>query len=828
MNGKEFVKKNWAKKVLAVSLSGAMLVNMTAVSAQASSAEEEAGPGTGKYVKEVFLAYGETEAEAKQWLVDNGWEPLKGDVTDLNAGKNSSFDDPTAVVMGIRRTDNTLEAITDMAVMNMKGGYEFPDYEKLVDDKRAEIDEYINLFMPVIEEFRANYNGDGSEAGRQRAQLAYEMLNKFYDGGPEEQYAANDTGMLLGDLFLTPLKQEGNESGGDLQQILLESPGAGTFAVKTCLAMAADAGQESWLDRLSEMGGDAFAEHPEDYLPEAAGQDLAPSAVEQLLKQYFGDTADILANEWTAVHDSMIWYETYNDEHDLWLFDNESEEENNARITEYFKELEKTDSAAYDEEHDEYFRTSVLYEGLYETPYESQWGETLADFFNPSDSVNIGADVSNFYPLAAALSEGQRRAANLVNLSTLIMLGWQNDTATLNELFPSVDELMEDTESISIYSGMDRGIFRGGVALTSEALMEKAAGYDPYNDLWSISGVYNISCYCAAIVSIPLMAAGITLWAVFGKASTRITQEIATLQYKMAPSIKQFTFYRDLIGSTVNGFLEQGAVQTFSEVEQTWFKQAQWQYDWAMKYQNQIEQLEPKLARSKTLSSLGRTITCIGGAILLAAAFAKGYQLYRYYQKDFTQIPRMIVDESDIVTYTTDENGKEIKNIEFDQYVYYRAVKCNRQEYGDHGDWQDGVDMYEEWGCGDIADINADFGQEWLALYTVTSPKKGDPILADSLTVQFGSSKMPSGCTQNLHFFTKTFAIDLADMAYCFNDNEGSIYFFWDSDETAYASAAASSFSAGQMAIAVVIGLAAGIIGTTILLMPRRKKQEAE
>jgi hypothetical protein len=40
---------------------------------------------------------------------------------------------------------------------------------------------------------------------------------------------------------------------------------------------------------------------------------------------------------------------------------------------------------------------------------------------------------------------------------------------------------------------------------------------------------------------------------------------------------------------------------------------------------------------------------------LVAAAFAKGYQMYKYYQKTFTQIPTMIVDEADIVTYTKDE-----------------------------------------------------------------------------------------------------------------------------------------------------------------------------
>ncbi len=81
-------------------------------------------------------------------------------------------------------------------------------------------------------------------------------------------------------------------------------------------------------------------------------------------------------------------------------------------------------------------------------------------------------------------------------------------------------------------------------------------------------------------------------------------------------------------------------------------------------------------------------------------------------------------------------------------------------------DWQDGVEKYEEWGCGDVADLNGDFGQEWLALYTVKSPKKGAPILADSLTLQYGSRKIPGGCTKGLHLFAYSNAADLGDTAW--------------------------------------------------------------
>ena len=115
-------------------------------------------------VKDIFIAYGKTEDEAKQWLTDNGWEPLSGQA-DLGPGKASLFDSEIAAVPGIKRTDKAEEAVTDMAVMNMKGGYSLPDYQKLLDSKNSEIDEMIRNYLPIIQEFRANYEGKGSRPG---------------------------------------------------------------------------------------------------------------------------------------------------------------------------------------------------------------------------------------------------------------------------------------------------------------------------------------------------------------------------------------------------------------------------------------------------------------------------------------------------------------------------------------------------------------------------------------------------------------------------------------------------------------------------------------
>ena len=236
--------RNKGMKFLSIILTISIFVSSLSTNAfAAATAEPEEDGKTGKYVSEVYFAYGKTEAEAVKYLEENGWEPIKGS-NDFNAGKNSTFDDPVAVAMGIKRTSKAENAITDMAVMNMKGGYSFPDYEALVKEKKAEIDEFVNGFIPVIQEYRANYNGDGSQFGKKRAELAHDVLNKFYDGGTEEEYPKNDTGLELGDLLLKETIQEGSAYGGDLQQIILEGNSSVIFLMEQMLSLAADSGPE--------------------------------------------------------------------------------------------------------------------------------------------------------------------------------------------------------------------------------------------------------------------------------------------------------------------------------------------------------------------------------------------------------------------------------------------------------------------------------------------------------------------------------------------------------------------------------------------------------
>ena len=814
------MKTNWIKRALSVFLTGVLVICLSAAAGVPAGvfAEEPEDGSSGKYVSDVYIAYGKSEEAAAKWLTENGWEPVKGD---FNAGKASKWDSDVAAVMGIRRTNRQSKAVTDMAVMNMKGGYSFPKYEELIKAKKTEINEFINTFIPVLKEYRVNYNGKGSASGQERARLAYDILNKFYDGGDDEPYKANDTGEYLGKLFLEPIRQEGNEKGADLEQIILESSGAGVIAIETALAMAADTNEKPWLERAGELTGEEMAKNLAKYVPDAAGQDVVPSVAKQYLAERFGDAAKAIASQWDGIHEDMLWYEEYNEANGLWPLDDESEEANGERINEFFAALEKSDPDAYEQDYDKYYACVTLYNGLYDTPYEGSWGETMGDLFNPADGENYGLKSENFLPMAAVLSKGQISSLSLVPLTSLMMIGFQTEE-TVEELFPNVDAILGDAKEISIYSGINRGIFRGGVALTSEALMRNSEGYDPFNDLWSFSGIYNITCYCAAIVSIPLMGAGIAM-ILMNRPSAALLERMSWLNGSVtvySQSVQHEIEYIAEIADYGPTKIYASEADLMEVINQDLAKLNQ--------YNNELTAYEADVASMRSASMTGRVLTGIGGAILVAAAFAKGYQIYKYYQKTFTPIPTMIVDEADIVTYTKDEDGNDVKNIKFDQYVYYNAVRCNRQEIGKISDWQDGVESYKKWGCGDVADLNGDFGQEWLALYTVKSPEKGDPILADSLTLQYGKKDMPEGCTQGLHRFTYTNVCDLGDTAWSFNNKKNGVYFFWDADENAFAADTASVFTGGQMALAGIGGLILGLAGAALVLTKKRRKDKPE
>ena len=96
--------------------------------------------------------------------------------------------------MGCKTTSNIRDTITDLAVMNMEGGYSVDDYDMLMNRYMgAQISPFIDKFIVAINEYRGNIASE-DDVNRARAEYIRAALNKFTDD--------DCGGAGLGDLLL--------------------------------------------------------------------------------------------------------------------------------------------------------------------------------------------------------------------------------------------------------------------------------------------------------------------------------------------------------------------------------------------------------------------------------------------------------------------------------------------------------------------------------------------------------------------------------------------------------------------------------------------------
>ena len=118
------------------------------------------------YLSDLKMAEASTADEAKKLLTDKGYTVLD---KNLNPGGDK------AVYLGYMKSKNVDDAITDVRVMNMNGGFNISDYESIIEDALDEYGTEVNRLRIAANEFAANY-----KAGKREAQLAYRQLNYYY------------------------------------------------------------------------------------------------------------------------------------------------------------------------------------------------------------------------------------------------------------------------------------------------------------------------------------------------------------------------------------------------------------------------------------------------------------------------------------------------------------------------------------------------------------------------------------------------------------------------------------------------------------------------
>ena len=169
------------KRIISLLLLMAILFVTLTVNVGAARQEE--------FISEVALIYEDSVKDAQKAIEGTEWKLYE---QDLNANADALFDD--GVYLIYKTTTNVEEAITDLRVMDMYGGYNSSNYAKELEASRAEYMSDINHLRVAAAEFKTLY-----EAGDAMALLAYRQMNYYKDTKTE---GGTETDLLMGDFFL--------------------------------------------------------------------------------------------------------------------------------------------------------------------------------------------------------------------------------------------------------------------------------------------------------------------------------------------------------------------------------------------------------------------------------------------------------------------------------------------------------------------------------------------------------------------------------------------------------------------------------------------------
>ncbi len=774
----------------------------------------------------------------------------KGNPIDLNQGSGSKeigAKGNKKVYLGYKTTTDKNDAITDLALMNMKGGYDTAEYDKLMEGQMSQqIVPFVESFLAAINEYRRNYKSSNPE-NQARAQFVHDALNKLTD---------DDTaGAGLGDLFLNEtvyemakpqwnalsdkdkektsfyevnnkvrdslsdkdkektsfyevnnkvrdsLSEEDKNKHADILTIVAQSNGKITLVMQNLLTRGADTEDDTWLERFE---GTTY----KDLLNLAGGENT--DAMKALDKKYEDDAKNIL-EKWDAFREQLLDYEKNMET--VEKFDEEKAEQINENVENLNEKTDPEEAADTLIDYAEQqllnaelmncVQNAAIHDILEETEYLDG---TMLDFFSMTKE-EVEEDITVLYPIVASLSKGQRAGLEFLSLLDLF-----NVALTTAEGYKEID--LSKVEKASIYADVDRGIYKkGGVGLTSDALRADALkrmseqSEDSFFDMFSTSTLVMMALTGVAALGTFLSLAAYTTMKLDVYTLNKVTDGIYTKLFKDT-------------AEKVNGHKFAVLAKNYPDFEKTFLEKTKsmkkgeigssdlgkWVEDYSEEY---AEKMAPKTNVAGYLS--------VGFAVaMIALAVVTTYLSYRdmkaHYNVDFTPIPHYMVEEKDITV--TNENGEKIviKN----QSAYYKAVESNRKK-GDS--YYDKIDT--------CADMNGCVNPQWLALYAAKNEALS-PILASSLKVVVGDTTVPQGYDTGIHMLGEKAAFNLNNKLYCWNQSAKSVMVYYKVEKAAASSAssAGSNFSGGTLALTGAGGLALGALISGIAVSAKGRKRK--
>lgn len=408
-------------KIIAMIMVIATLVTALPLGVFAESVEAEKTNDI--YVQSIKLTQAVTKQEAKAILEAEGYIFLDGN---LNEGTGQD-----GVWMGYTTTTDPAEAIYDLKVMNMKGGFTLTSVEEALREQQTSFVQMATDLNYLVEEFIAAYD-NGSIA----ALKAYESLNFFRVVGDEtELVEENGLGYQLvnGGISLT-----------ELTEIIMLCDSDIVDSIVKLLTTGIQLENENWMAKLSKEG-------PYDS-DTVYGTDEAEikRRAEQLLT-----VVKFYAQAYNAMDASGLIPDDFDDNGDP-VYDKVDQDKNLSAEEANIKKIDESRYKLY----------KVVFDELAKYSYGDN-GNTLKDFFV---SMASESNAKKLYPLVSVLSDGEFAALSY-GCFIEIANGVTATSADFEKYDEAYAEITKDVKSLYIYQSVDKALINNDsvIAFTDAA-----------------------------------------------------------------------------------------------------------------------------------------------------------------------------------------------------------------------------------------------------------------------------------------------------------------------------------------------------------------------
>ena len=398
--------KNLKTKIISCALAavtafgvGTSFKRFAPITASAATKEE--------FLSEVALVYKDSVEDAQAAIAGTDWKLFN---KDLNPNADYMFDD--GVYLIYKTSTDVEDAITDLRVMDMYGGYSTTNYKMQLEESRKQYMQAIADLRVAADEFKTLY-----EAGDDMAELAYRQMNYYKD---VKTANGTETDMLMGDFFLN--MPEDNK----IVQVMFEGNG---IIVSNLISLIA-------------VG-----------ISGASGETLSTRIAEQyaikdtLTDEEYHESAKALATSFDAIKAKLLRYDTLKEQYDL--EDEEMTDEEYTFLTEYATIAELLKAITFGE-------------------------TTLAAFIKGDwETKDLYPIVAAFTPGQKALvGMGQLETVLKYNSPSKPIAELVEMVEGMEELMKEENGGVLPT--YDVYTGVDREIFKGDFAMTTAAERQQA------------------------------------------------------------------------------------------------------------------------------------------------------------------------------------------------------------------------------------------------------------------------------------------------------------------------------------------------------------------